>query len=133
MLFSSPTLSSPSKSILIVDDDEIIVELLAIAFEKAGFKVFKCENGLNAMKILKNNNEHIDFLLTDVQMQNVNGYDLAHFVRDRSSSTKIAIMTGGETDVAAALLQDRTVDYLFPKPFKIKKICEIITAEAQAA
>ncbi len=131
MLFSSPTLAGSSKSILIVDDDEMIVKLLTIAFEKAGFKVHKAENDLIAMKIL--DNEHMNFVLTDIQMQGVKGYDLAHFVRDRSPSTKIALMTGGETSVAAALLKDGTVGYLFPKPFKIKNICEIILAEAKVA
>ena len=131
MLLSSPTLAGPSKSILIVDDDEMIVKLLTIAFEKAGFNLHKAENVLIAMKIL--DNEHMNFVLTDIQMQDVKGYDLPHFVRDRSPSTKIALMTGGETGVAAALLKDGTVDYLFPKPFKIKNICQILLAEAQVA
>jgi hypothetical protein len=40
-------------------------------------------------------------------------------------------MTGAENDVAAELIIDGTVDYFFPKPFKIKSICKLLIAEAQ--
>jgi len=41
MFLSSSIFNNPRKSILIVDDDEMIVELLSLAFENSGFKVFK--------------------------------------------------------------------------------------------
>ena len=117
------------KSILIVDDDGMIVELLSLGFENCGFKVFKAENGLDAWNLF--NREHIDFVLTDIQMPGMNGEELSHRIRNQSSLAKIAVMTGGETDVATELLQDKTADYFFPKPFKIRHICRIIAAEAQ--
>jgi hypothetical protein len=42
-------------------------------------------------------------------------------------------MTGGETDVATELLNDKTADYFFLKPFDIKTVCNTITTEAWAA
>lgn len=60
------TFEGLSKSILIVDDDRIIVELLAVMFEKYGFIVFKAENGLDAWHLF--NSEHIDVILTDILM-----------------------------------------------------------------
>jgi ActR/RegA family two-component response regulator len=44
MLFTSPNSEGTSKSILIVDDDEMLVELLSMMFDKYDFKVFKSKN-----------------------------------------------------------------------------------------
>jgi DNA-binding response OmpR family regulator len=122
-------MSAPAKSILVVDDDSMLVELISLCFEKHGFEVFKAYNGLEAWNLLINNN--IDFVLTDLQMPYLNGRELSHRIRNQSPHVKIAIMTGGENDVAAELLKDGTVDYFFPKPFNINSICKLLTAEAQ--
>ncbi len=121
----------PMKSILIVDDDEMIVELLALGFQGIGFKVLKAENGLDAWNLF--NREDIDFVLTDLQMPGMNGTELSHRIRNQSPSTTIAVMSGGETSAASELLRDRVADYFFPKPFSIKIICEAFAAEAQDA
>jgi DNA-binding NtrC family response regulator len=120
-----------SKSILIVDDDRIILELLAVMLEKYGFIVFKAENGLEAWSLF--NSEHIDVVLTDIRMPELNGKELSHRIREQAPFTKSAVMTGGETDVAAELMQDGTADYYFLKPFDIKTVCNMLSTEAWAA
>ncbi len=129
MIFSFPTLAASVKSILIVDDDSMLVELISLCFERHGFGVLKAYNGLDAWNFFMNND--IDFVLTDLQMPGLSGRELSHRIRNQSPNVKIAIMTGGENDVAAELLQDGTVDYFFPKPFNIKSICKLLIAEAQ--
>lgn len=131
MLFAPPIFKGPSKSVLIADDDAMIVDLLAFGFEKHGFKVFKAENGLDAWNLF--NNEPVDIVLTDIQMPGINGKELSIRIRNQSPHTKIAVMTGGEIDVAAELVQAGTADYFFPKPFDLKTICRIFEAETQAA
>jgi DNA-binding response OmpR family regulator len=129
LIFSSTKLAASVKSILVVDDDTMLVELIALCFEKHGFMVFKAYNGLDAWNILKN--KEINFVLTDLQMPGMNGKELSHRIRNQLPFTKIAIMTGGENNGAAELLKEGTVDYFFPKPFNIKRICRLLTAEAQ--
>jgi DNA-binding response OmpR family regulator len=131
LIFSSPVLNASVKSILVVDDDSMLVELISLCFERHGFGVLKAYNGLDAWNFFINNN--IDLVLTDLQMPGLSGRDLSRRIRNQSEYVKIAIMTGGENDVAAELLKDGTVDYFFPKPFKIKSICKLLIAEAQVA
>jgi DNA-binding response OmpR family regulator len=130
MAHTTPTFNDPLKSILIVDDDGVIVELLSIIFKKYGFKVFKAGNGLDAWDLF--NNENIDFVLTDILMPGLNGKELSHRIRNQSSFTKIAVMTGGETDIANELLNNGIADYFFLKPF-IKNVCKMLTTEVRAA
>lgn len=131
MFFAPPTFKGPLKSVLIADDDAMIVDLLAFGFKKHGFKVFKAENGLDAWNLFTN--EPVDIVLTDIQMPGINGKELSIRIRNQSQNTKIAVMTGGEIDVATELVQAGVADYFFPKPFDIKTVCRIFEAETQAA
>jgi DNA-binding response OmpR family regulator len=118
LILTSPTLNASIKSILVVDDDCMLVELISLFIEKHAFRVFKAYNGLDAWNLFKI--EDIDFVLADLQMPGLNGRELSHRIRNHSPFIKIAIMTGGAIDVAAELLKDGTADYFFPKPFNIK-------------
>jgi FixJ family two-component response regulator len=66
-------------------------------------------------------------------MPGLTGKELAHRIRKLSPSTKIAMMTGGETEVAAELMNNGKADYFFLKPFDIKSVCEMLAAETEAA
>lgn len=127
MLPSSPNTNSSSKSILIVDDDEIIREVLSCGFEYCGFKTFKAENATDAWSIF--NSEHIDYVVTDIWMPGLNGMDLSRKIKIKSPFTKIALMSGGETGGVKELMEDEIVDYFFMKPFNIQNICKIFNAE----
>ena len=131
MPLTTLNLNGSSKSILIVDDDRIIVELLSVIFKKYGFIVFNAEDGLEAWNIF--NNEKIDVVLTDIRMPGLDGRELSCRIRNQSPSTIIALMTGEESDVGTKLLNDGTPDYFFLKPFDIKNVCEIFVAEDNAA
>jgi len=117
-------------SILIVDDDELILKVLALGFEKCGLKVFKAENGYDAWNLF--NNEQISLVLTDIYMPGLDGKELSRRIRNISPSAKIALMTGGEIDEETKeLLSVGTVDYFFLKPFNIKNICKTLIADAK--
>lgn len=131
MFVTPPTFNDPPKSVLIVDDDTMIIELLSLGFETFGFKVFTATNGLDAWNLFQS--EHIDVILTDYQMPGMNGKELSKRIRNKSPSAKIGVMTGGAADPALELLKCGTVDYFFPKPFNLKTVCSILTAEVQAA
>ncbi|MFY9704776.1 MAG: response regulator [Desulfobacterales bacterium] len=79
MLFSSSNINDHLESILIVDDDGMILSLLSLGFEKYGFKVLKAENGLDAWNIF--NSEQIDVILTDIQMPGLTGEELSRKIR----------------------------------------------------
>lgn len=115
-------------SILIADDDEIILEMLKLAFEKCGLKVFTAKNGSDAWSLFCK--EHTDIVITDMWMPGLNGNELSRLIRNQSPLTKIALMTGAEVGGLEDLLNDGTANYLFMKPFNIGRICKILKADA---
>ncbi|MFZ0132851.1 MAG: response regulator [Desulfobacterales bacterium] len=129
MRLKHPVSAALPKTILIVDDDDMIVELLALGFERHGFCVYKALDGLEAWNLFQR--ERIDVVFTDLRIPGLNGYELVRRIRRRSPDTKIAMTTGGDASVVSQFLSDGVTDYFFPKPYNIKAICKIVTAEAQ--
>ena len=63
-----------SASLLLVDDDTALAELLAIRLESHGYQVTVAENGNQALAILKQT--AIDLVITDFKMANMDGFAL---------------------------------------------------------
>jgi YesN/AraC family two-component response regulator len=89
--------------------------------------VFKAENGLDAWSLFIR--EHIDCVITDIWMPGLKGNDLSRKIRKQSPSTKIALMTGAETEGVTEFLKDGTADYFFRKPFDLQKICSVFITD----
>lgn len=97
-----PPQGHESKSILLVEDNSDIRDILAIFLTDFGYKVFSAADGLEALKIL-DDVKSIDLLLTDVMLpHNMNGGDIANEVSKRFPKAKI-LFTSGYTE--SALMQ----------------------------
>ena len=131
MLFTQPSYDKNNQSILIVDDDEMVLDILSKGFEMHGLNVFKAENGLDGWRLFQN--KPVEIVLTDIQMPGLDGIELSKRIRNQSPNTKIALMTGGNTDIAAELLNDGTATFLFKKPFAISCVCKSLLSEAWMA
>ena len=115
-----------TKSILIVEDNEMLLKLLTKAFEIFGMEVIPAENGFDGWKLFKSN--HVDTVLTDIRMPGLDGIELSRRIRNASPDTTIALMTGAEADTARELLNDGTADHLFLKPFPLSSVCKSLAA-----
>lgn len=131
MLLVPPGYNHGTQSILIVEDSGALLELLSEVFKMHGWNVIKAKNGLEGWNLFKNN--QVDIVLTDILMPGLDGTELAHRIRNHSPYTKIALMTGGESEAAKKLLDDGTANYYFHKPFDLFQVCKSIVAETQAA
>ncbi|BBO92996.1 response regulator [Desulfosarcina ovata] len=130
MMASQPIRNDRVPSVLIADDDVLILELLSEGFEIHGCRVFKAENGVDAWAVF--NREPIDLVLTDIRMPGLDGAQLSHRIRKRSPMVKIAVMTGGDADAATDLLKAGTADYYFQKPFNLIGVCSSLVPAAKS-
>lgn len=113
---------NPVKSILIVEDNDMLLELLVKGFEMFGMDVFKADNGLDGWNLF--NRDQIDVVLTDICMPGLDGIELSRRIRNASPNTTIALMTGANADTARELLVDGIADHLFIKPFPLSSVCK---------
>jgi DNA-binding response OmpR family regulator len=125
-----PTFCENKPSILIVDDNEIFLELLADAFKMFGLIVFTAKTGFDGLHLFKK--EITSTVLTDIRMPgDLDGAELSCRIRKQSPHTTIAVMTGGDGEVGGKLLKNGTADYFCTKPFSLSYVCKTLLGEHQ--
>lgn len=81
--------------ILIAEDDDTLRELMSDYLGENGYEVLQARDGAQAMVLLDSN--HIDLLVCDVMMPEIDGYTLTRELRDADYSLPILIVTARET------------------------------------
>ena len=82
--------------ILVVDDDPIMLELASTKLREAGYDVTGAANGKEALARLSEN--PIDLVISDLDMPEMNGYELTETIRNRSSTRMlpVIVITGSD-------------------------------------
>jgi len=109
-------------TVLVVDDDPRIVELLQIALGAHGYRVLTANNGEDALKL--SFQEQPDLVLLDVKLPRRSGYDVCQSIRREPELAHLpVIMISALSDTEARLqgLERGADDYL-PKPFSPKEL-----------
>jgi CheY-like chemotaxis protein len=108
----------PSCSILVVDDEPGIRELLCLMLEAAGHTVFSAEDGISAPKVLAA--KPIDVVITDLLMPERDGLEFITEVRKKYPAIKIIAMSGGghiARDSYLRIAKNFGAHFILEKPF----------------
>lgn len=118
--------------ILIVEDGEDQARILKACLSKAGFKITRVENGLDAFEMISQKKLLPDLLLTDIMMPGISGFELLSKLKDAGILPPTIVLTGkkSEEDIVRGL-ELGALDYI-SKPFsptvvvaKIRKALQI--------
>ena len=117
-------------TILLLDDETIVLNRLRPALEKLGYKVETFSRSADAFERVKEKN--FDIVITDLKMQGISGIEFLTRVKERSPETEIIVITGFATmETAKESFQKGVFDFL-AKPFKLGEIQEVVKkAEAK--
>jgi signal transduction histidine kinase/FixJ family two-component response regulator len=90
-----PSMPAGSESILVVEDDEDVRNLVASLLDGLGYRTFRARNAPEALQILDGHSDRpVDLLLTDIVMPGgMSGVDLAREVRQRRPNIAVLLMT----------------------------------------
>jgi CheY-like chemotaxis protein len=93
-------------SVLLVDDNSLLLEAYSALFKSTGYSVTTAENGVEALRSLR---EHVpDLIVSDLDMPVMSGFEFLSIVRRRFSSIKVVAMSGAfaESSIPAGLCAD---------------------------
>ncbi|MBW1794006.1 MAG: response regulator [Deltaproteobacteria bacterium] len=107
-----------NNTILVVDDEEAIRNLLERAFTKAGYTVHSAESGEEALEILKQENIQVMFL--DLKLPGMSGVELCTKIRKDKPIALIYAMTAYTSLFELADCREAGFDDYFTKPFELK-------------
>ena len=106
-------------SVLIVEDDHNIAELLQMYLEREGYAVTVAYDG--GQGLTKFRSIHPDLVLLDVMMPVMDGWTVCKSIRAESQTPVIMLTAKGETDDKVTGLRSGADDYI-TKPFEMKEV-----------
>jgi len=110
------------RPVLLVEDDLVLREALTETLRLAGHEVLTAEDGTAALQILETS--AVSAVVTDYQMQPMNGYDLLRNVREHHLQLPVLLMTAhGTIEHAVQSMMEGATDYLV-KPFSAQLLIE---------
>ena len=124
------SLSSDNISILVADDDTIIVETLTSALKRLGFKTTPAFDGQEALSLYEE--EAFDIVITDLQMPKMDGMELLKTIKQKNEEAIVLVITGyGTIRSAVEAVKAGAFDFI-PKPFQLDEL-EIVLNKALKA
>ncbi len=123
-----PVMANPSGSherltLLVVDDEEYVRELLKDVLEGEGYRVLIAADGAEALHIFKE--KRISGVFSDVGLPGMSGWELARELRVQKPYLPIAIITGWGDSVGSEEQRAAGVEWVVTKPFNVARIAGI--------
>jgi DNA-binding response OmpR family regulator len=111
-------------TILVVDDEFLIADVLAFALEDEGYMVVRASNGRKGLDVFQRDRPTL--VITDFMMPVMNGLELAQAIRERAdgNSPPIILMSGAQAEIARQ--NGELFAAVFDKPFRVSEIVQAV-------
>lgn len=113
-------------TILVVEDDYNIIEVVNEYLQEAGFIVIKAMDGKKAMQII-DTNDNIDLYILDIMLPHVSGLDLLKRIRE-NKQTPVLMLTALDDEYTQLTSFDGLADDYITKPFSPKLLVKRVQA-----
>ncbi|MFJ3485516.1 response regulator [Pseudomonas sp. NPDC090202] len=107
-------------TILIVDDEYLIADILSFALEDEGYLTVTAGSGRRALDILKR--ETPQLIITDYMMPGMNGIELAEAIRGQNALAQVPILLMSGAQAHLGLARPDLFVEVFDKPFDIQAV-----------
>lgn len=110
------------KTILLVDDETMILRVMRTALEKAGYRVMTASDGVEALETIREH--HPDILVTDIEMPRMNGQELCEEIRRSIPDREFPIFISTSLTAVEHREWSRQIPKLvfLEKPISIRKL-----------
>lgn len=128
---------NPISTMLIIDDDPILRTVVEAFFRKSGVSnLLTAENGRVALDIVEQQGEALDFILCDLNMPELDGFEFLRLLKDSAFSGKVVILSGEHNSIVQAaqgMASSHALDVVgtLKKPLNLKEL-EKLTSEIKA-
>ncbi len=114
------------KSILIIEDDENIVELLEIHLKDIHCEITKATTGKNGMLYAMKNS--FDLIILDVMLPDIDGMEICKKLRAENNTSPILMVTARSEEIDKVIGLESGADDYLTKPFSIREIIARVKA-----
>ncbi len=123
----SKKIARQTKTILVADDDSIVLHSLTITLESLGFKVLTAKDGKKAISIFIDQKDNIDLAVLDIVMPIRNGIQVYDIIHKNSPNLPIIFISGNTENALTKEILLRQDVRLMAKPLDIELFTRTIT------
>jgi len=111
-----------SGTLLIVDDEELVLSVGVNMLEKLGYTVLAAKNGTEAVDIFEANKDKIKMVILDIIMPDMGGGEVYDKIKAINPDVKVLLSSGYSVDGQAIELLERGCDGFMQKPFTMEEL-----------
>ena len=111
---------SEQKTVLIVEDEKNIVDILRFNLMREGYRTIEAYDGEDGLN--KARSEHPDLILLDVMLPKMIGFDVCRTLRQEGNNVPVIILTAREEETDMVLGLEIGADDYITKPFSMREL-----------
>jgi two-component system cell cycle sensor histidine kinase/response regulator CckA len=113
-------------TILIIDDEEGIREMLTDSLEDLGYAVASCKDGVEAVDFYRAHQTEVGIVILDMTMPRMSGAECFTQLQAINPAVKVIVSTGGSFDQDVRQMRKQGVLHFIPKPVSVDDIVALI-------
>jgi CheY-like chemotaxis protein len=112
-------------TILAVDDQSVILDLLAAMCQSLGYNILTARDGAEGLREFESHRP--DIVISDLAMPGMSGWELASRIKSLSPRTPVIIITGWGVSIDEEKMRRAGVDFVLHKPFRLEQLSDLIS------
>ena len=114
------------KTVLIVEDEQNIVDILAFNLSREGYDTMEAYDGTTGLQLALEHNP--DLILLDLMLPGMNGFEVCRKIRETGSSIPILMLTAREEEADKVMGLELGADDYITKPFSMRELLARVKA-----
>jgi len=116
------TIARGTETILLVDDEKMVMEVNKELLESMGYRIYAAGNGQEAIAVYMEKRNEIDLVILDMIMPGISGGETFDRLREINSEVKVLLSSGYGINGQAQEILDRGCNGYLQKPFRPEKL-----------
>jgi len=113
-----------SGTILLIDDEEIVLDVGLQLLKTLGYNVLEAKGGAEAIEIFRKNKDKIDMVILDMIMPDRGGGETFYRMKEINPNVKVLLSSGYSIEGQASEILERGCDGFIQKPFNIMRLSQ---------
>jgi len=122
-----PSQKEGKETLLLVDDEQMILDVGAAMLKKLGYTVHAAGSGGKALQIYQDQGDAIDLVILDMVMPGMGGGEVFDRLKAMDSGVKVVLSSGYSMDGKASEIMERGCAGFIQKPFNLAQLSEKVT------
>jgi len=120
----TPQMKKGQGTLLLVDDEQLILDVGTAMLQKLGYTVHVAGNGQDALQLFQQEGESIDLVILDMVMPGMSGGEVFDQLKELDPGVKVMLSSGYSIDGKASEIIDRGCVGFIQKPFNLAQLSE---------